>query len=379
MGDIVCISHLRWDFVWQRPQHLLASLSTYGRVLFVEEPVARPGLIEPYLEVLPGHSAENVTILRLIQPAEKPVWLGHGNPLTQATYSQLLRDFLYEEGFERPVLWLYTPLGLDFAEANPHSLLVYDVLESLAASRETPPGLVEKEEGLLRQADLVLARCTSLYEEKLPYNPRTYLYPSGVEVEYFAPANNLGQFPIPRELVGLKRPVIGYYGVIDNRVDLALLAYIAHVRPDWSLVIVGPLSRIGQEDLPMAANLYYPGMKSYEELPTYLAHFNVAIVPFALNEATRYLSPTKVLEYIAAHKPVVSTPLQDVLALYSPVARVGYSPADFVEQIELALQERPEERRPGEDRLLAIYTWGSLAEGVHRLIEEYLKTSNGPG
>lgn len=376
MGDIVCISHLRWDFVWQRPQHLLASLSAYGRVLFVEEPVARSGLLEPYLEVLPGHSAEDVTVLRLIQPADKPGWLGHGNPLTQSTYSQLLREFLYEESFESPVLWLYTPLGLDFTETIPHSLLVYDVLESLAASKETPPGLVEKEEKLLREADLVLARCTTLYEEKLPFNPRTHLLPSGVEVDYFASAANPAQFSMPRELMGLKRPVIGYYGVIDDRMDLALLAYIAQVRPDWSLVIVGPISRIGEEDLPVAANIYYPGMKSYDELPIYLAFFNVAIVPFALNEATRYLSPTKVLEYMAAHKPVVSTPLQDVLALYSPIARVGYSPADFVEQIEIALQGKSEEQRAGEDRLLALYTWDSLAGWVHRLIEENLGLSN---
>ena len=378
MGDIVCISHLRWDFVWQRPQHLLASLSTYGRVLYVEEPVARPGLIEPYLEVLPGHSAEDVTVLRLIQPADKPGWLGHGNPLTQAVYSQLLREFLYEEDFSSPVLWLYTPLGLDFADTIPHSLLVYDVLESLAASKETPPDLVEKEENLLRQAGLVLARCTTLYEEKLPFNPRTYLFPSGVEVDFFAPAAKPGQFSIPRELMGLKHPVIGYYGVIDDRMDLALLAYIAQVRPEWSLVIVGPISHIGEEDLPVAVNLYYPGMKGYDELPLYLAFFNVAILPFAINEATRYLSPTKVLEYIAAHKPVVSTPLQDVLALYNPVARVGYSPVDFVAQIEIAVKEKPEDRRAEEDRLLALYTWDSLAERVHRLIEENIGTSNRP-
>ena len=375
MGDIVCISHLRWDFVWQRPQHLLANLSKYGRVLFVEEPVARPGLIEPYLEVLPAHSAEDVTIVRLIQPTSKPGWLGHGNPLTQALYSQLLREFLFEEGFENPVLWLYTPLGLDFVETLPHSLLVYDVLESLAASAETSPEIIEKEEKLLREAGLVLARCTRLYEEKLPYNSRTWLLPGGVEAEYFAPAANPAQFPVPRELVGLKRPIIGYYGVIDDRVDLPLLAYIAQAHLDWSLVMVGPISHIGQEDLPVAPNISYPGMKGYEELPVYLAFFNVAVIPFVINETTQYLSPTKTLEYIAAHKPVVSTPLQDVVAVYSPVVRVGHSPAEFVEQIEKALEEQPEERRAGEDSLLALYTWESLAEQVHRLLEEHPGTS----
>lgn len=373
MGDIVCISPVRWDFVWQRPQHLLSCLSEYGRVLFVEEPVIRPGSMEPYLEVLPGHSATDVTVLRLIQPVTKPGWVGHGDPLTQSTYSQLVAEYLWHEGFTDPVLWLYTPLGLGFVEAIPHSLLVYDALEPLA------PDLLEKEEILLGQADFVFARCTGLYQDKQPFNSQTYLFPSGVEAEHFAPAANPAHFQIPRELTGLNRPVIGYYGVIDDRVDLLLLAYIAQVRPDWSLVVVGPISRIGEEELPMAPNLYYPGMKSYDELPSYLALFNVALLPFVLNDATRYLSPTKVLEYMAAHKPVVSTPIQDVRALYSPVVHIANTPAEFVDLIELALQESPADRRAGEDKLLELYTWDSLADRIHRLMQRKLETpTNSP-
>lgn len=377
MGDIVCISHLRWDFVWQRPQHLMAALSEYGRVLFVEEPVARPNLIEPYLQVLPGHSAPNVTVLRLIQPVAKASWIGHGDPLTQATYAQLLLDYLWREGFAGAALWLYTPLGLDFVGVIPHSLLIYDVLDPLAALKEANPDLLQKEEALLRQADFVFTRCTGLYQEKLPLNPRTHLIPSGVEAEHFAPAANPAGFPVPRELVGLPRPIVGFYGVIDDRLDMELLAYIAQARPDWSLVIVGPLSQIEQEALPIAPNLYYPGLKGYDELPAYLAHFNVAIVPFVLNEATRYLSPTRVLEYMAAHKPVVTTPLQDVLALLSPEVYIAATPAEFVAQIEVALHEAPESRREREDRLLDLYTWPSLAARLHGLIGETPETPTG--
>lgn len=373
MVDIICISHLRWDFVWQRPQHLLAALSEYGRVLFIEEPVTRSGLIEPYLEVLPGHSAVNVTVLRLIQPVTKPSWVGHGDPLTQATYSRLLLDYLWQEDFPAAVLWLYTPLGLDFVEVIPHNLLIYDVLDQLADFKETAPALLEKEEALLAQADLVFTRCTGLYHDKIPLNPQTYLFPSGVEADHFAPAAQPANFPIPRELAGLNRPIVGYYGVIDDRVDLPLLAYIAQARSEWSLVVVGPISRIGQEDLPMAANLYYPGMKSYAELPAYLALFNVALVPFVVNEATRYLSPTKALEYMAAHKPVVATPILDVQALYSPVVRIGSTPAEFVRQIETALQEQPADRRAGEARLLELYTWPKIADRMHGLIQEKLE------
>jgi UDP-galactopyranose mutase len=376
LGDIICISHLRWDFVWQRPQHLLSSLSEYSRVLFVEEPVTRPGLIEPYLEVLPGHSAPDVTVLRLIQPVTKPCWIGHGDPLTQATYSRLLLDYLWQEDIPAAVLWLYTPLGLDFVEVIPHTLLIYDVLDQLTGVKEATPDLLEKEDALVGQADLVFCRCTSLYHDKIPLNSQTYLFPSGVEAGHFAPAANPANFPVPRELAGLPRPIIGYYGVIDDRMDLLLLAYIAQARPDWSLVIVGPLSRIGQEDLPVAANIHYPGMKSYAELPAYLALFNVALVPFVLNEATRYLSPTKALEYIAAHKPVVATPIPDIQALYNPVVRTAATSSEFVQQIEAALQEQPADRRPGEDKLLDLYTWNKIAGRIHRLIQEKLATQS---
>jgi UDP-galactopyranose mutase len=171
LGDIVCISPVRWDFVWQRPQHLLSCLSEYGRVLFVEEPVIRPGLMEPYLEVIPGHSATDVTVLRLIQPVTKPGWVGHGDPLTQSTYSHLVAEYLWREGFTDPVLWLYTPLGLGFVETIPHSLLVYDVLEPLA------PDLLEKEEILLGLADFVFARCTGISG---PFTPRPILFRAGL-------------------------------------------------------------------------------------------------------------------------------------------------------------------------------------------------------
>ncbi len=375
IGDIVCISHLRWDFVWQRPQHLLSLLARQQRILFVEEPVSRVGIEEPLLEVLPGQNSENVTVLRLVVPVTQDRWIGHGDAIAQATYEQMLNGYLVAQGFDPAVLWLYTPMALDFVEKVPHKVLIYDVMDQLAAFKGAPPELLTQEEQLLRQADIVFTGGASLYRAKLPFNSNTHLFPSGVEIEHFAQADDGHNFELPEDIQNIARPILGYYGVIDERMDLPLLAYIAENRPDWQLVMLGPVVKISPEELPQAPNLHYPGMKTYEQLPVYLAHFDVALVPFAMNEATRYLSPTKTLEYMAAHKPIVSNPIHDVVELYGTVVCIAYSPAEFVAQVEAALSDDAAARRSKEDELLAKHTWDSIAERMSRLIEAQLEAS----
>jgi len=377
MGDLVCISHLRWDFVWQRPQHLLSRLAQQRRVLFVEEPISRTDITAPYLEIFPAKNANNVMVLRLIQPVEENRWIGHGDAQTQAVYSRLLKDYLRAEGYIDPVLWMYTPMGLEFVDTLDPALLIYDVMDQLAAFKGAPRQLLEREKELLGRADLVFTGGVSLYRDKLPFNENTHLFPSGVEIEHFAKAAQPDAFARPDDLAGLPQaqPLLGYYGVIDERMDLALLDYVAQARPNWQIVMLGPIAKIDQADLPQAANLHYPGMKSYEQLPAYLAHFDVALIPFAMNEATRYLSPTKTLEYMAAQKPVVSNPIPDVVELYGEVVRVAHTPAEFVAQIEAAIQENPQTNRAKVEELLARYTWDSIAAKMSELIEAEAKVT----
>jgi glycosyltransferase involved in cell wall biosynthesis len=361
--------------VWQRPQHLLSRLARQHRVLFVEEPITLTdeGEGKPRLEVFPGHSASNVTVLRLLLPASQPCQIGHGDPQTQEIYTRLLLEYLKNEGYTNPILWMYTPMGLDFVEAIQPELLVYDVMDQLSAFLGAPPQLLQREETLLRRADLVFTGGMSLYRAKLPFNPNTHLFPSGVEIEHFAQATKPGAFERPADLQNIPRPVLGYYGVIDERMDLPLLAHLAQSHPEWQIVMLGPVVKINPKDLPQAPNLHYPGIKSYEELPAYLNHFDVALVPFAMNEATRYLSPTKTLEYMAAHKPVVSTPIHDVIELYGEVVRVASTPAEFVSQVEAALKEDAKARLPKEDELLAQHTWNSIADRMDELIKTQLE------
>lgn len=378
MDTLICISHLGWDFVWQRPQHLMKRLSQHYDVIFAEEPMTTTAVTVPTLDAQPGKNAPHVTVVRLLQPVQESFWVGHGHPLTQANYATLLRQFLKTEHIHDPLLWLYTPMAFDFADSIPHQLLVVDVMDQLSAFKGAPRALVDHEQALLRQADLVFTGGVSLYRDKLPFNENTYLFPSGVEIDHYAPAANRSAFPHPADLDGIDGPILGFFGVIDERMDLRLIDYVARARPDWQLVMIGPRAKIRREDLPQAPNIHYLGGKSYDELPAYLAHFDVALIPFARNEATRYISPTKTLEYMAAHKPIVSTPVYDVVELYGEVVRIADTPEVFVQQIDQALAEKASARRAREDDLLQRNTWDSIADQMRQLISEALARGTQP-
>jgi glycosyltransferase involved in cell wall biosynthesis len=174
-------------------------------------------------------------------------------------------------------------------------------------------------------------------------------------------------------MANLSSPILGYFGVIDERADLPLLKHLAEAHPDWNIVMIGPVVKIDPAELPQAPNIHYLGMRNYEQLPAYLAHFDVGLVPFAMNEATRYLSPTKTLEYMAAHKPIVSTPIYDVIELYGDVVRIGHTPEEFVEHVEATLVESAAVRLSRERELLAQHTWNTIADRMSRLIRIQLE------
>jgi glycosyltransferase involved in cell wall biosynthesis len=375
MYGLVCISHLRWDFVWQRPQHLLSRMAKDQNILFVEEPITSTEATAPYLEILRPDKTHtpNVTVARLIQPADTPHWIGHGDPLTQSLYSTLLNKHLAQTHCHDATLWLYTPMAMDFVEHLPHQLLVFDVMDQLSAFKGAPATLIKKDKQLLQKADIVLTGGLSLYQDKKVHNSNTYLFPSGVEVEHFAKACQRSNFSCPVELQGLNNPILGYFGVIDERMDMDLISHISQIHPDWNIVLIGPVVKIDPSDLPQAPNLHYLGMKSYDQLPEYLAYFDAALIPFALNEATRYLSPTKTLEYLAAHKPVISTPIHDVVELYGDVVRVATTANDFTQQIQEALNEDKSKRVAACMKLLAQNTWDKISQDITTIIVTHLK------
>lgn len=364
---LVCFSHLRWGFVWQRPQHLLSRFARRLPVYVVEEPefVAGDGASDLRLS-----QDGAVTIVTPLLPASLAEHWGF-NPVTNPRIAALLAPLFADLGptgidAVGAVAWYYTPMALGAAPTGFEPMLtVFDAMDELASFLGAPPVLREREAALMASADLVFAGGPSLYEARRGRHPRVSCFPSGVEPAHFAQAAN--GVARPADLAAHPHPVLGFYGVIDERLDLGLLAAVADARPDWTIAMIGPVVKIAEADLPRRPNIAYFGKREYRELPGYLACFDVALLPFARNEATRFISPTKTLEYMAGEKPIVSTPIRDVVDLYGAVVEFGETPAEFVAAVERALAETPASRarRVATARaILAEHTWDTIAAAM---------------
>jgi glycosyltransferase involved in cell wall biosynthesis len=279
---------------------------------------------------------------------------------------------------EGPIVWYYTPMALrTLPDDIEPSLVVFDAMDDLASFRNAPQTLRDQEDAMFRAADLVFAGGPSLYEARRHRHPSVHCFPSGVEVGHFARAAE-GLVP-PDGLAALPHPVLGFYGVLDERIDFDLIATVADARPYWTVALVGPCAKIEESDLPRRPNIVYFGQQPYTDLPAFLAGFDVALLPFALNEATRSISPTKTLEYLAAQKPVVSTPIADVVSLYGDVVRIAENPVTFVTEVEAALiepiSEQQRRRAAGQAHLLA-HDWDAIVDGMATLMVEALTIEN---
>ncbi|MGM9512864.1 glycosyltransferase [Roseateles sp. DB2] len=369
MSPLVVFSHLRWSFVYQRPQHLMARLAKHHQVLFVEEPIhdAGPARLDSGWQ---GRSLEVLTP-RTSLPAR-------GFDAEQAKLlSPLLRRALQDRGLRSPIAWLYTPMALPLARALDPVLWVYDCMDELSAFKGAPAELPARERELMALAGVVLTGGPALYEAKRALHPRVHCMPSAVDVAHFQPAvQDPAAVRRADQLQGtLTQPRLGFFGVIDERMDLQLLAHLADARPGWQFVMVGPVVKIDPDALPRRPNIHWLGIQRYETLPALMAGWDVCLMPFALNESTRFISPTKTLEYLAGEKPVVSTRVPDVERLYGAVVRIAGTPEAFVSACEQALHETPAQRRQRLTHamdVVASYSWDGSAQVVHELLQEAL-------
>ncbi|HXG66294.1 MAG TPA: glycosyltransferase family 1 protein [Blastocatellia bacterium] len=316
--DLVCFSHLRWDFVYQRPQHLLSRCAQDRRVFFVEEPIFEDTL--PRLDISQRDCGVWVAVPRL------PHGMSEGEAAA-AQQSLLIDDLFLGFGVNEYILWYYTPMALAFTQHLEPLAVVYDCMDELSAFKYAPPSLREREQELFKRADLVFTGGHSLYEAKRHLHPNIYPFPSSIDGAHFRQARQIKKDP--PDQAAIPRPRLGYCGVIDERMDLELIDGIAKARPDWHLVMVGPVVKIDPADLPKRENIHYLGGKQYKELPAYLAGWDIAMLPFARNESTQFISPTKTPEYLAAGVPVVSTSIRDVVRPYGQQGLVKI--ADTVE------------------------------------------------
>jgi len=368
-NDLLCFSHLRWTFVFQRPQHLMSRFARYSRVYFIEEPVFTGDAA--YLQ----KSICERTGVRVITPT-LPV--NTSDAQSAVSLQTLLRELLKKEAIHDYAAWYYTPMALEFTSELEPIVTVYDCMDELSNFSNAPAALLQNEQRLFDKADLVFTGGSSLFEAKRGKHPHVYLFPSSVDAAHFAQALTLTDEPDDQR--SLPRPRIGYVGVIDERMDLGLLEYLAAQRPEWQIVLIGPVVKIDPQTLPRQNNIHYLGMKSYDQLPAYLSGWNVALLPFAQNDATRFISPTKTPEYLAAGLPVVSTPIRDVVRPYGELGLVciGHNPQDFLQCVEKQLREERSAAWKAEvEVLLSSQSWDKTWDAMQRLLNKHIALANG--
>jgi UDP-galactopyranose mutase len=365
--DVICFSHLRWNFVFQRPQHLMTRCARERRVFYVEEPIFHSG-IGPRLHI--EHSGAVNVIVPHMPECMSAADANHAQ-------RELLEQWIEAERISEYVLWYYTPMALAFTDRLSPVAVVYDCMDELSAFKGAPPIIKAREVELMRRAALVLTGGQSLFEAKRHQHPNIHPFPSSVDVAHFAQARRTTAEPEDQQ--SIPHPRLGFFGVIDERMDMALLDGVAAARPDWHLVMVGPIVKIDPAALPRRANVHYLGAKRYEELPQYVAGWDVALLPFARNEATRFISPTKTPEYLAAGKPVVSTSIRDVVRPYGKqgLARIADEVPAFVKACTAAMAEDPVQRVTQADAFLRQTSWDGTWTRIRSLLDEVLHQRDG--
>jgi len=365
MPAIIVFSHLRWDFVYQRPQHLLSRLAQHYQIVFVEEPVldvekSRWAVSNPAANVL------------VCQPHTSIAMPGfHDDQLPQMR--KLMRRLALE--YEDHIVWFYTPMALPLLQELHPRLVVYDCMDELALFKNAPKQLMQRENAVLKAADIVFTGGPSLYRAKRERHPNVHCIPSSVDVMHFTQAlDRTNSHPAHKDIPG---PRLGFYGVIDERFDTELIGQLADAHPQWQIVLVGPIVKIDPAALPQRENIHYLGQQPYEALPYFLAGWDVCLLPFALNESTRFISPIKTLEYMAAGLPIVSTPVTDVADLYRDVVYIADDVPQFVAACEAALLESAEHRAENMEKMRGIVSrtsWDATADKMQALLESAQRT-----
>lgn len=368
---IIALCHLSWDWVWQRPQQFLSRLARRHPVLFVETYCSDTRTTRIELKNPENHP--NVTVLQMHLPAAR--WQDGG--FIDAERRRTLQAVLSEElagRFEQPLLWFYDPMAVtSFAGQLGERAIVYDCMDELSQFKGAPPELIARERILLKKADVVFCGGQKMRQKRLPLNPNTHFFGTGVDIAHFGRALS-DDLPVAPEIAQLgDGPVLGYFGVIDERIDYELLAKLADARADWHIVMVGPTAKVDPADFPRRPNLHFIGGRPYAALPALTKGFSVALMPFALNAATEYINPTKALEYMAAGRPVVSTALDEVRMNFGEVSRVAKSHDEFV---SLCAREvaRPSRARVARGiKLASKNTWEAIIAQMEQHIADVLK------
>lgn len=365
--DLICFSHLRWDFVYQRPQHLLKRSARDRRVFFVEEPIFDNGSMR--VEVYERETNLKVVVPHLPQGLRSEV-------AKTAVLHDMIQRLLVDNNIRQYLAWYYTPMALDFTRHLRPLAVIYDCMDELSAFKGAPQSLTQRERELFKMADLVFTGGQSLYEAKRDQHHSVFAFPSSIDRQHFMKARTAVADPPDQQ--DIPHPRLGFFGVVDERFDDELLDEVSRRRPDWHFVIVGPVVKIDPEILPQRENVHYLGGKSYEDLPAYIAGWDVALLLFAQNESTKFISPTKTPEYLAAGKPVVSTPIRDVVSPYGQMGlvRIANNAQEFVAATEDLLKADATRKQwlQTVDEFLSTMSWDETWARMSRLIDDVVAT-----
>ena len=365
-NHLICFSHLRWNFVYQRPQHLLSRLSGLTEVVYIEEPVFDSA--EPHY-VTTGNEGVQVITPHLPHSGDDHVVNGQ--------LENLLNEYLAGKNLDEYIFWYYTPMALSFTRHLNPAVVVFDCMDELSAFKFAPQNLKDLEKELLEKADVVFTGGHSLYNAKKDRHHNIHPFPSSIDKAHFAKARNLISDPVDQQAI--PHPRLGFYGVIDERFDLDLIKHVAELRPDWQIVLIGPVVKIDPATLPKSDNIHYLGGKTYAELPQYLAGWDIALIPFQLNESTQFISPTKTPEYLAAGVPVISTAIADVINPYGDMGLVSviHTPDEFIIAAENILSSDKDTAWLKEvDNFLAEISWDQTVREMADKIEEAINITD---
>lgn len=361
---LIVLSHLRWDFVTQRPQHLMTRAAKSFDVIFIEEPIWAE-VAAPRVEdaIRPGG-------IRVVQPV-----LPHGtNAQVSVSFQRKLLDAIVDDGAgSETVLWYYTPMALEFSRHLMCDIVVFDKMDELSAFTNAPPLLIALEAELIARADVMFTGGASMQEAAVGRHDNLHCFPSSIDTAHFARARGHSLIE-PGDQPPAGRPRIGFFGVIDERMDIAMVSEVAARRPGWNIVMIGPTAKIDPASLPQASNVFWLGSKHYAELPAYLQGWDIGWMPFAINQATRFISPTKTPEFLAAGLPVVSTPIRDVIRHYGAagVVEIAATADATIDAIEM-LMARPRAAWLNQiDALLAQGSWDQTWAAMRAEIWNFL-------
>jgi glycosyltransferase involved in cell wall biosynthesis len=375
LPDLVCFAHLHWDFVWQRPQHLLTRFAQHGRVFYVEDAFFHADdHVEPHMEVKERQNGVKVLVVHL------PHRLRGDEAAAEQAQFGVLSQFFAENGLTEYVFWYYTPMAVGKSRLFTPVLTVYDCMDELAQFKFAPPELRQREQELFQKADLVFTGGQRLYESKREQHADAHSFPSSIDKQHFGQARD-PQLAEPADQAGIAHPRIGFFGVVDERLDIELLGQLATNHPEWQFVIIGPVVKIDPASLPHNANIHYLGGKDYQELPAYLRGWDVATLLFARNESTEFISPTKTPEYLAAGRPVVSTSIRDVVRPYGDLnlVQIADDPQEFGQAITRALEQGKDASwRTRTDSYLATISWDLTWQNMVQLMQSRLTAKSKP-